>query len=139
MCTISYKPSLSRMTIFWRSLATPWVMYVTKQRESCLLYISRREEHECRMLLARRKHHDLIRSSILVMKLREKRASRGGVGKVILCQYLSAAKSLHNLLKARQLWFRVSAILLLLLSSQVGLRRHSLGQVIRAVLELCLG
>ncbi len=50
---------------------------------------------------------------------------------------LTAAQSLHHLLEARQLWLLIPPVLRL--SIHICLRRHPLGQIVRAVLELRLG
>ena len=50
---------------------------------------------------------------------------------------LTATKSLHHLLEARQLWLLVPPVLRL--GCHVDLWRHPLGQIVRAVLELRLG
>jgi hypothetical protein len=50
---------------------------------------------------------------------------------------LTATQSLHHLLEARQLWLLVPPVLGL--RGHIGLWRHPLGQIVRAVLELRLG
>jgi hypothetical protein len=50
---------------------------------------------------------------------------------------LTAAQRLHQLLEARRLRLRVPPVLNLCI--HIRLRRHSLGQIVGAVLELCLG